>query len=502
MARQWTGENVAGRSATPQRPAPALHKLGAGIKTLYGVGCVVDGVSTTALTYFALFYFTAVCGLPGSLAGAAVFIGLMVDAVVDPLIGLLSDSTRSRLGRRHLYMLASSVPLALAFGLLFSVPSLKGAALFGYVTLVSIAARVLLSLFNLPFYALGAELSDDYAERTSVVVYRVSFLMAASLGCLALGLGGFLGGSGGLLNRAAYAGFGWTCAFVMASCGLLSFAGTRRLVPRLHRAQAPDGPVFARFLREACEVAANRSFVILFLSCLAFFVAQGVSGALTLYANKYFWGLTDGDTRLVVLCVGLGPVVGVPVAAMASRRLEKQTLATAGLAVFAVGMAAAPLLRVLGLLPVSGGALVAVLVGNALGVGAALTVAAISFQAMIADAADEHEHLFGVRREALFFAGLTLAVKAATGLGSLVAGVMLDLIGFPAVRIAAHQPFRLTHGAIAQLGLIAGPLPALFALASPLVLLGYRLTASRLASLQEDLRKSALARAALARTAS
>jgi GPH family glycoside/pentoside/hexuronide:cation symporter len=500
VAKRRTDPKAAGRVTSTPGPSPEpddAPRLSAQTKTLYGVGCVVDGVSTTALTYFALFYFTAVCGLPGALAGVAVFIGLMVDSVVDPLIGLLSDNTRSPLGRRHVYMLASLAPLAIAFGLLFSIPPLKGISLFGYITLVSIATRVLLSFFNLPFYALGAEMSDDYAERTSVVAFRVSFLMAASLACLAIGLGGFLGGSGGLLNRAAYPWFGWTCALLMAVCGLLSFAGTRRFIPRLHQAGAVDGPVLARFVREAREVATNRSFVVLFLSCLAFFVAQGVSGALTLYANKYFWNLPDGDTRLVVLCVSLGPVLGVPAAAIAARRFEKRAIATAGLGLFAVTMAALPLLRVLGLLPFSGGTLVAILLGNAVMVGGALTLGAISFQAMIADAADEHEHRFGVRREGLFFAGLTLAVKAATGVGSLVAGVTLDLIGFPTAQIAAHAPYRLSHAVVERLGLIAGPLPALFALASPLVLLGYRLTASRLASLQRDLRQAALARAAL-----
>ena len=495
MADLYSSSGPAHHVASSPSAAVGPHRLGARTKALYGVGCVVDGVSTTALTYFAFFYFTAVCGLPGSWAGAAVFIGLMVDSVVDPLIGLLSDNTRSPLGRRHIYMLASIAPLGIAFGLLFSIPPLKGLTLFSYVTLVSIVTRVLLSFFNLPFYALGAELSDDYVERTSVVAYRVSFLMAASLACLAIGLGGFLGGPGGLLNRAAYTGFGWTCALLMASCGLISFVGTRRLIPRLRRADAPEGKVFTRLVREAREVAGNRSFVILFLSCLAFFIAQGVSGALTLYANKYFWGLPDADTRVVVLCVSLGPLVGVPVAAAAAKRLEKRTIAMMGLGVFALSMAVAPLLRIWGVLPAAGGALLAILIGNALIVGGGLTVGAISFQAMIADAADEHEHLFGVRREGLFFAGLTLAVKAATGVGSLVAGIMLDLTGFPAAQITTHALHSLSPVVITRLGLIAGPLPALFALASPLVLLGYRLTAAKLHGLQQDLRQASEARA-------
>ncbi len=479
----------------------ARQKLKPGFKLLYGFGCVVDGVSTTALTYFALFYFTAVCGLPGSWAGAAVFIGLIVDSVIDPLIGLLSDNTSSPLGRRHVYMLASLVPLAIAFGLLFSIPALKGLALFGYVTLLSTATRVLLSVFNLPYYALGAELTDDYAERMSVVAYRFSFLMAASLCCLGIGLGGFLGGATGLLNRSAYAPFGWTCALVMALCGFVSLVGTRSVIPRLHRARDVGGPILRRFLREAGDACANRSFIVLFLSSLAFFIAQGASGALTLYANKYFWALPDGSTRLVVLAVTFGPVIGVPMTAAAARVFEKRTIATAGLALFALSLACTPLLRISGVLPSSGPGLLAVLIANALIVGAGLTVTAVSFQAMIADAADEHEHLFGVRREGLFFAGLTLAVKAATGVGALVAGVALDVIHFPTVQIASHKAYHLDAAVLRHLGLIAGPLPALIAVASPLVLLAYRLTSSRVAAIQQDLRRTSMARRAAKDTA-
>ena len=475
-------------AAAPLQASGRPARLRAGLKTSYGAGCVIDGVSTTALTYFSLFYFTAVCGLSASLAGLAVFLGLIVDSVMDPLIGFASDGTRSRLGRRHIYMIGSLAPLCLAFGLLFSIPKFSGAALFAYVTALSISTRVLLSMFNLPYYALGAELTDDYEERMSVVAYRFSFLMLASFVCLALGLGVFFHGPQGLTGRDGYAAFGWTCALAMLAGGAVSWFGTRRLVPDLRQPGPSHGRALPRIYREAREVLGNRSFVILFIASLTFFIAQGTSGALSIYANKYFWRLSDADTRLVLICITLGPVIGVPLTGLAARKFEKRALATAGLAVFALALAATPLLKLAGLLPSAGLGLTTILVLNALIVGAALTCTAVSFQAMIADAADEHELLFGVRREGTFFAGLTLAVKAASGVGALVAGVALDVIRFPTAQVAAGLNISPPVQVVRALGLVAGPLPAVIAILAPLVLLKYHLSSAKVAEIQARVR--------------
>src|SRR4051794_12862969 len=102
-------------------PARVSTQLSTRQKALYAVGDLADGTKNSAVGTFLLFYLTAVCGLSGSLAGAAVAIALIVDALVDPLIGYASDNTRSRWGRRHPYMYASVLPFAIGLGLIFSI---------------------------------------------------------------------------------------------------------------------------------------------------------------------------------------------------------------------------------------------------------------------------------------------------------------------------------------------------------------------------------------------
>ena len=82
---------------------------------MYGLGQLPEGVKTAAFGFFLLFYYNQVLGLPGTLAGAALFVALLFDAISDPLVGTLSDFTRSRWGRRHPYLYASALPFLTLF---------------------------------------------------------------------------------------------------------------------------------------------------------------------------------------------------------------------------------------------------------------------------------------------------------------------------------------------------------------------------------------------------
>ena len=96
-------------------------KLSLSIKAIYGTGQFADSVSSTALSTFLLFYLNAVCGLPGVLAGASLFVALFVDSFVDPLMGSISDNTTSAWGRRHGFMILGLLNILLLERALFSL---------------------------------------------------------------------------------------------------------------------------------------------------------------------------------------------------------------------------------------------------------------------------------------------------------------------------------------------------------------------------------------------
>ena len=454
--------------------------LGVKFKMLYGSGALIEGITTAALTYFLLFYLTAVCGLSGVLAGTAMFLGLMIDAVIDPLIGLVSDNTRSRMGRRLPYIVFGTVPLAIVFALLFSIPTgVSGTALMFYATLCSMAVRVGQSIFNLPYVAVGAEVTDDYDERSSIVTYRVCFSMLGTFLAIGLGLGVFMSGPGGLLDRSSYVPFAWTCAMLICLSGFAGAVATRSVLPRLHLATPTQGSAIAQLIAELCDISRNRSFVVLFFATLAFFVAQGMAGALAIYLNKYFWKLPTSGVQLVLIGATLGPFIGVPVYALLSRRIEKKQLTIINFMFFVVGQMWPPLARLAGWLPDNESIVTGILFCNALLTGAVLVGGAIGAQSMMADAVDEHEHLFGVRREGLFFSGLTFGVKAASGLGGFLAGASLDMIHFPVDMVSKGGNVPMSQEVIRYLGIVGGPVPALITLLAPLTLLGYTLSRKR-----------------------
>ena len=121
-----------------------------------------------------------------------------------------------------------------------------------------------------------------------------------------------------------------------------------------------------------------------------------------------------------------------------------------------------------------------------------MATAAIAFASMMADAADEHEHLFGARREGLYFAGWAFASKAAAGFGSLVAGVSIQLIGVPSgvvSRQTATAAIELPAATVRWIGAIYGPGTGLLALAAALTCLLYRLDSKAHRAILNDLRE-------------
>jgi GPH family glycoside/pentoside/hexuronide:cation symporter len=448
---------------------------------------LVENVTTAAIGGLLLFYLTVICGLSGSLAGAALGATLVVDSFIDPVVGSISDNSRSKRGRRHPFMIASIVPIVLLFGMLFSVPhGLKSWPLFGYALAVLLSLRVAISFFYVPYMALGAELTDDYAERSNVVAGRVFFTVLGGLAFAILTWGVFLKGTNGRLNGAAYSPLAWTLGGIALLGAVLSTFGTMRDRSRLHA--APTGASFSasQLLGEVVEVLRNRSFISLFMPCLILFTALGVAGTLTLHANTFFWKLSSGQILILSLTALIGVFVGIFGAAFLAKRMEKKSAAMLGLVLIGFAQIGPVLLRLSGVIPLSA-AVPTLAVATMLG-GLGGAVATIAFQSMMADAADEHEYLFGARREGLYFAGITLSAKASSGLGAWIGGIALDVIGFPVGVTDPSVLAKIPAETIRNLGLAYGPGASIFTAVSVLVLLTYKLTKADHDRIQDKLK--------------
>lgn len=470
--------------AAPSTPSLAHAPLSFGAKTAFATGDAVDGIINWGVTAFAFYYLTAVCGLSGTITGAILAISITIDAVADPLIGSISDNTRSRWGRRLPYMFVAASPGALAFGLLFSIPAIEAEWLLAlYVGAVLLLLRISMSFYFLPYAALGAELATEYTERSVLFAFRWFFNCFGNLILLVLAYWVFLRGDD-LSNREAYVGFGWTCAAVALIAALTAAFGALPLRGRLRVVTQTSRPGLAQLAREMREVMRNRSFWHLFVCVLLFWTSAGVATTLGIHVNLYFWELPATVIATLPLVNLAGWGLAIPAAAMLHKVFEKRDVAMVGL-VFACALQLFPApMRILGLLPE--GQSLYVLLGIIAFLGGVVgTCALVSWGSMMADAADEHEMLFGSRREGLYFAGLALSFKAAAGLGGLLAGVALDAIRFPDV--AALGAGVLTPDIVRNLGLVQGPVAAVLGIVGALALTGYAINQKELARIQGEI---------------
>jgi GPH family glycoside/pentoside/hexuronide:cation symporter len=151
------------------------EKLSFNFKVAYGIGQAGEGMFGTGLGFFLLFYYSQILGLSPGLAGSAIGLAVMADAVSDIFAGSLSDHWQSRHGRRHPFMYASFVPLSVTFFLLFFPLVDSELGLFIWLAVFTNLARTMMSLYHVPHIALGAEITEDINDRSALVASRQFF---------------------------------------------------------------------------------------------------------------------------------------------------------------------------------------------------------------------------------------------------------------------------------------------------------------------------------------
>lgn len=482
-------DGVHGGAAAPAAVAEeGGRKPPATVKLFYCFGQVVESSYLTSNT-FVFFYYTAVLGLSGSLVGAALAISLVLDAVADPVIGSWSDSVRSRFGRRLPVMLVGAPLTFLTMGLLFAPPGgMPVLALFLWLTVFKMTVRAFASMYNIPYFALGGEMADGYVERSRIVAYRLLAGILTSVTVTALAYSVFFAGECGLQRPDRYPAFGWTIASGVLVGALICCAGVWRYAASLPQPTTPPAPMMRRLPGELAEIFRNRSFIVLFLSMLLFASAAGVHSALQNHTYVFVWKLRPEVIQVLAYAYLFGILVGTPVTPVLLRWMEKKTAVALGFILVMAAWSLLPGLRAASLFAPAGPEALTWLVPTQLVAGLGTGIIFIAYPAMMADAAEEHEYLFGTRREGLYFSGLGFAGKAAAGVGTLLGGLALDLLRFP--RDAGRQVDAvISEDVLAGLAFGWGPLPALLCLIGAFVFAPYAINRARHEEIVAALRK-------------
>ena len=441
----------------PLKNIPFNDKLG------YGAGNLGSGIIFQALNTYIVFYATAVLNIPGLLVGLAVGISIIWDGLTDPVMGYISDRTRlSSLGRRHIYLLLGAFFTALFNYYLWVIsPELPLNIKFIWLLTGVILVKTFLTIFSTPYVAMGAELSCDYNERTSIQAIRTVFFILGIFLASALGLYLFFGPTPeyplGQLNPESYRNLGLASSLIMLALGLLTFFITFKYIPRLYQIKEEESMRLTRGIGGALRgvvidlinALKNFDYRAVVLGYLFTNLTVALFAALGLHVFTFTFSMNNTEIAIIVGTQFILSILSQPPWVKISARLDKKPAALLGLGLSLLAgllLLAAVFYRAqirenyLLLLPY------AILAG--FGTGGLFTLPA----SMVADIIDVAELRNGVRLEGIYYGGLTFAYKTSQSIAILLLGIFLDLIGFDAARDFQPEETLMLMGLMLAVG--------------------------------------------------
>ena len=415
-------------------------------KLIYGVGDVGNAVVNSAIQFFLMIFYTDAALIAPGLVASALLVGKIWDGINDPLFGWISDRTSSRFGKRRVYMIFGALPLAIAIFLLWRVPrGLSDAWVFVWIAFTFVLFDTAWTLTNVPYYALTAELTDDYDERSSLTAFRMvlgvpAYIVGAALTPAIVGLFA--------TQRAGYGAIGIIYGVLAAVVLWIAAAGLKER-KRISQSKAGTPP-----LQTFLATLKNRPFVQLLGAYLVANTAFALIKTLMAYFLTYQLGMEDQVPVVMFLLLVFVGLFLFPWK-MLSDRWNKGPAYALGLAIGGLALAATFLLPHE---PTGWVYLIAV-------------VAGIGFSAnwvfpwaMVPDVVEYDRMETGEHRGGMYYGVWGLAVKVSEALGITATGWVLQLYGYaPNVEQSARTLFGMR--------LFFGPVPLVFfALALPLLI--------------------------------
>ena len=471
----------------------------------FGIGASGEAIYLALSNAFIVIFYNQIIGLNNALIGLAIMLAMIGDAISDPLVGIVSDRWRSRLGRRHPFLIAAPVPLALALYFTFNPPQWlldmsSQIALFIWLSAWTIISRAILTLFNVPHLALGGELSKDQHERSQLFSANTIFGLASGAGFATLAYAFFfpdevIRASDGAVvpGQLAAESYG---PLILTACALVIItiwtcaAGTAKEIPYLSKAEQQANRLkFVEFLREITSTFKNRSYLVLLVGYFFFMIASGIYETLNIHIATYFWELKPSEIKLFPMVGLFAGIAGALLSPILMRLFDRKPVMLVSLGITTICAQLVVTLRLFGLMPENGDPLLLpLLLLNAAGFTFSIGMGSVAIMSMIGDIVDENELLTGERQEGLFFSARAFFAKASNSVGHFFAGLMLEYY----VRLPQQAvPGELDADIIMRLGITAGPIMGVAAIFSLLIYNLYNLDRERHQQILRELRERA-----------
>ncbi len=434
---------------TVDRPS-VLDRLTFPAKLAYGAGDAGPAITANLLVFLQLAFLTNVAGLPAGLAGSVLMVSKIGDAINDPIIGMMSDRTKSRWGRRYSWMLWGAIPFGVMFFLQWIVPPGGTWALYAYYVVLGLLFNIAYTAVNLPYTALTAELTEDYDERTSLNSFRFAFSIGGSL--LSLVLGKIVAEKipDPVLQYIWLAGI---CTILSVLPIVWCVVGTFRYGMAAERRSAKRNeaaPVLG--LKAQLAIAfRNRPFVYVIGIYLCSWLAVQLTASIMPYFVVSYMGLQQADFFMVAIAVQLTSFTMLFVWSALSRHWGKRGVYFIGMGLWIVAQIGLMLLQ-----PGQTTLLYILAVMAGIGVSTAYLVP----WSMLPDVIELDELQTGQRREGVFYAFMVFLQKLGLALALWLVGIALEVAGYVEAQAGQTLPPQ-PASALLAIRMAIGPLPTL-----------------------------------------
>ena len=434
-----------------------MKKLPFTDKLAYGFGDLGNGLAMQVVGSYLVFFMTSILHIPGTIAGLAIGVSIFWDAITDPIMGYISDNTRSKkFGRRHGYLLIGAIGVSISIIGLFFIPldaslTLKVVLIFVFI----ISYKTFITILVTPYTALGSELSGDYAERTQIQSIRSIFFMIGIAVMMVGGMYVFFQPTPdypiGQLNPQAYTSLALFTAIASLVAILVVYFKTRKYIEPLshNHGLLGESSSVQRIIKTFMDTYKNKAFVFVATAYMFSNIATAIVNNIGIHVFTYTFGFTSTMIATVIGIQFLCSILSQPFWVYLVGKTDKKSALLLGLFITFIATVVFLLVSVFHdtfqqniwiFMPY------AILGG--FGTGAMFSIPA----SMVGDTIDIEELQSGTRNEGVYFGSMTLFYKSSQAVVVFFIGILLDLIGFNS-HITVQAPFtQLALGLILSLG--------------------------------------------------
>ncbi|WP_187759728.1 MFS transporter [Thiospirochaeta perfilievii] len=425
------------------------------LKTSFGfaIGDIGGNLYFSLVGFIFLFYLTDELGLSGALAGTAMMIGKIWDAISDPIVSSLSDRCKSKFGRRRPFIFWGALLLFTLLVITFSLPKFSSkVTTFIVYTIMFSLLNTSFTLVNIPYSSLQPELTDDYNETTKLTGLRMFF---AIIGTLLAVLGRPIAEYFGTDNR------GWTyMAVILGLIMLISSWITVFTVEESKIAKKKQKSVFLSFK----EALINKEFIFALIPWVLFVTAVTVIQTSFLYYFKYIYN-KEGLFELSLFGLIIVSLLSLPLWVIIAKRIDKGPSYILGMSIFSIG-----LILIYFLSPYSS-PYTSVIIISFSGIG--FSTHYIMPNAIIPDIIELDYIRSGIRREGVYYSIWNFLLKLGQALAGLVIGLTLDIVGFIPPVNGSKQIVLQSKNTLDGIAFLCGPIPVFLLIIGILVLRKY-----------------------------